>query len=78
LKEEGVSGFFGGIESAMFGIAISQAVYYYFYETVKGKLEGPEKKTLTILENMLSGAIAGVLDGDVRLPLQQLLIQSGF
>lgn len=60
LRIEGVSGLYSGIESAMFGIAVTQAVYYYFYELVKEKLtEASASKTLTIAENMLMGAAAG-------------------
>lgn len=43
----------------MFGIAVTSATYYYWYELVKQQLEGGAKKTLSITENMLTGAIAG-------------------
>lgn len=50
-----------GINSAMFGIAITQYVYYYWYELVKAGFEKgvAAGRALTIGENMLTGAIAG-------------------
>ena len=59
-----------GIESAMFGIAVTQAVYYYWYEFVKGVLEERSaKKNLTIAENMLSGALAGAATSILTNPI---------
>jgi hypothetical protein len=44
---------------AMFAIAATSAVYYYWYELIRSKMEGESKKVLSINENMISGAIAG-------------------
>ncbi|KAJ1550035.1 hypothetical protein HK405_001577, partial [Cladochytrium tenue] len=39
LAEEGVAGLYSGINSALFGIAVTQGVYYYWYEFVKAGFE---------------------------------------
>ncbi|BFZ61066.1 hypothetical protein YB2330_002124 [Saitoella coloradoensis] len=58
LAREGVSGLYTGLDSALFGIAVTNGVYYFFYEGAKGWLEG-RKGRLSTLESMLAGAIAG-------------------
>ncbi|KAJ3220600.1 hypothetical protein HK099_004153 [Clydaea vesicula] len=60
LKEEGIPGLYSGLNSALFGIAITQGVYYYWYEKVKAIYEGKDKRAMSTLESMTSGAIAGV------------------
>ena len=54
---------FSGLNSALFGIAITQGVYYYWYEFVKGMLEtttpSGKKRALTTLQSIMSGAAAG-------------------
>ncbi|KAI8915566.1 mitochondrial carrier domain-containing protein [Gorgonomyces haynaldii] len=67
LKEEGLGGLYAGIDSAMFGIAVTQAVYYYFYELVKSKMG--EEKNLTIAQNMASGAVAGAATSIITNPI---------
>lgn len=69
LKEEGFAGFYSGIESALFGIAITQAIYYYWYELVKSTFEGPGKKILTIAESIMSGALAGTATSVLTNPI---------
>lgn len=62
LEKEGLSGLYTGLRSALFGIGVTNGVYYYFYEAVKDLLEkarsgrpGP----LTTAESMLAGMLAG-------------------
>ena len=52
-----------GLGSALFGIAVTQGIYYYWYELVKAffektSVEG-KKLALTTAESMASGAVAG-------------------
>jgi hypothetical protein len=57
------------MNSAMFGIAVTNAVYYYWYEFVKDVLQGPTKKVLSVSENMLTGAIAGAFTSILTNPI---------
>ncbi|KAB8342810.1 hypothetical protein FH972_022408 [Carpinus fangiana] len=65
LDREGVAGLFAGIDSALFGITVTNFVYYYWYEWTRSALEqraltqGRSSRKLTTLESMLAGAIAG-------------------
>ncbi|KAI9364972.1 mitochondrial carrier domain-containing protein [Zopfochytrium polystomum] len=61
IREEGVQGLYSGIESALFGIAVTQGVYYYWYELVKAAFEKAAgvKRAMTTLESMSAGAVAG-------------------
>lgn len=45
----------------MFGIAVAQYIYYYWYEAVKKYIQDTWAKgrVLSITENMLTGAVAG-------------------
>lgn len=61
-RKEGVLGFYSGFESAMYGMFLSNLVYYYFYELTTNqilKLRGKKQAGLTALESMLTGWIAG-------------------
>ncbi len=82
LKEEGVKGlyayyeylinlFCSGMKSALFGIAITQAVYYYWYELVKAGFEAKHAagEAITLAENMLTGAVAGSITSVVTNPI---------
>ncbi|KAJ3121998.1 hypothetical protein HK098_003183 [Nowakowskiella sp. JEL0407] len=57
LQKEGVKSLYAGLNSALFGIAITQGIYFYFYEKVKSIYGGA---SLTVLESMSSGALAGI------------------
>ncbi|KAK9366139.1 mitochondrial carrier domain-containing protein [Lipomyces kononenkoae] len=69
IQREGVSGLYSGLESALFGISVTNFVYYYFYEGTRGlferrkQLKGANALALTsamsTLESMIAGAIAG-------------------
>lgn len=86
LKEEGISGLFSyvfawlltrssryrsGVESALFGIAITQAVYYYWYEFVKEEFEKKLEKgqALSLAQSMLTGAVAGSITSVATNPI---------
>lgn len=65
VAREGVSGLYAGLDSAVFGISVTNFVYYYWYEWTRGFFEaaaaraGRPSKKLTTVEAMIAGAIAG-------------------
>lgn len=66
VAREGVRGLYAGLESALFGIAVTNGVYYYWYEwTRAGFIKAakaanrPNASKLSTLETMLAGALAG-------------------
>ncbi len=50
------------MNSALFGIAVTNGVYYYWYEYVKSVFEKAAAKNekLTTLQSLLAAAIAGI------------------
>ncbi|EAS30839.3 peroxisomal membrane protein Pmp47 [Coccidioides immitis RS] len=65
IKREGIKGLYAGLESALFGISVTNFVYYYWYEWTRAAFEraakkaGRASKKLTTAESMIAGAIAG-------------------
>ena len=68
-KREGMAGFYAGLESALFGIALTNGVYYYWYEYTKSFLtalssakSGPSsaKSALTAWQSFVAGSVAGI------------------
>ncbi|CAK7209418.1 hypothetical protein SCUCBS95973_000432 [Sporothrix curviconia] len=66
VAREGVSGLYAGLDSAIFGIGITNFVYYYWYEWTRAVFErraagvvGRVSGQLTTLESMMAGALAG-------------------
>ncbi|KAL1848039.1 hypothetical protein Plec18170_008214 [Paecilomyces lecythidis] len=65
VQREGISGLYAGLESALFGISVTNFVYYYWYEWTRAAFEkaaikaGRASKKLTTVESMIAGAIAG-------------------
>ncbi|KAJ1557573.1 hypothetical protein HK096_006505 [Nowakowskiella sp. JEL0078] len=60
IAEEGVLGLYSGLNSALFGIAFTQGIYYFFYEKLKAIFEeSSQRSSMTVLESMTAGAIAG-------------------
>ncbi|KAJ9665376.1 hypothetical protein H2201_004453 [Coniosporium apollinis] len=65
VQREGITGLYAGLESALFGISVTNFVYYYWYEWTRAGFEraalkaGRASKKLTTVESMIAGAIAG-------------------
>ncbi|CAG8444968.1 8385_t:CDS:10 [Ambispora gerdemannii] len=61
LKNEGIRGLYSGMTSAIFGIAATNGVYYYFYELTKAFFEKSVtiKRDISTVESMIAGALAG-------------------
>jgi len=65
VAREGVIGLYAGLDSALFGISVTNFVYYYWYEWTRSGFEkaavtaGRASKRLTTVESMIAGAIAG-------------------
>ncbi|KAK0612845.1 mitochondrial carrier domain-containing protein [Bombardia bombarda] len=65
VAREGVSGLYSGLSSALFGISVTNFVYYYWYEWTRAFFEaaavkaGRASKKLTTVESMIAGALAG-------------------
>jgi solute carrier family 25 (peroxisomal adenine nucleotide transporter), member 17 len=65
IAREGVTGLYAGLDSAVFGISVTNFVYYYWYEWTRAFFEaaatksGRASKKLTTIESMIAGAIAG-------------------
>ena len=66
VAREGVSGLYAGLDSAIFGIGVTNFVYYYWYEWSRaafqrraGASPGRVAGQLSTLESMLAGALAG-------------------
>jgi len=72
IKEEGIRGLYSGVESSLFGIAITQGVYYYFYELCKSTFEAGKTTvppTLSIAESMTVGALSGAACSIITNPI---------
>lgn len=65
IAREGIAGLYAGLESALFGISVTNFVYYYWYEFTRAWFEtaavkaGRASKKLTTVESILAGALAG-------------------
>ncbi|PSK43624.1 hypothetical protein B9Z65_7138 [Elsinoe australis] len=65
IAREGIRGLYAGLESALFGITVTNFVYYYWYEWTRAffikaaQASGRASQKLTTLESMAAGAIAG-------------------
>jgi len=67
IQREGIGGLYAGIDSALFGISVTNFVYYYWYEWTRSFFEnaaiksGRASRKLTAIESMAAGAVAGSL-----------------
>ena len=65
VQREGFTGLYAGLDSALFGISVTNFVYYYWYEWTRAGFEkaavkaGRATKKLTTIESIIAGAIAG-------------------
>ncbi|KAK9467212.1 mitochondrial carrier domain-containing protein [Lipomyces arxii] len=70
IQREGFGALYSGLDSALFGITVTNFVYYYFYEGTRGVFEKRKRlsassiaatatATMSTLESMIAGAIAG-------------------
>lgn len=65
VQREGIAGLYAGLSSALFGISMTNFVYYYWYEWTRSAFEnaaikaGRASKKLTTVESIIAGAIAG-------------------
>jgi len=65
VQREGITGLYAGLDSALFGISVTNFVYYYWYEWSRAAFEraalkaGRASSKLTTVESMLAGALAG-------------------
>lgn len=65
IQREGFTGLYAGLDSALFGISVTNFIYYYWYEWTRSFFEkaaekaGRASKKLTAVESMIAGAIAG-------------------
>ncbi|KAL8682731.1 MAG: hypothetical protein Q9186_001242 [Xanthomendoza sp. 1 TL-2023] len=65
VQREGITGLYSGLDSALFGISVTNFVYYYWYEWTRAFFEraairsSRASKSLTTIESMIAGAIAG-------------------
>ncbi|KAL8853304.1 MAG: hypothetical protein Q9221_001780 [Calogaya cf. arnoldii] len=65
VQREGITGLYSGLDSALFGISVTNFVYYYWYEWTRAFFEraairsSRASKKLTTVESMIAGAIAG-------------------
>ncbi|TDL29199.1 mitochondrial carrier [Rickenella mellea] len=71
IKREGVTGLYSGLNSSLLGIAVTNGVYYYFYERSRGiilKTRGGGKG-LSAIESIIIGLIAGSATSIISNPI---------
>lgn len=67
LKKRGILGLYSGLESALYGVTLSNFIYYYFYEFTSNvflranRTAGRKKAGLSTLQSIITGAIAGAI-----------------
>ncbi|CAK9439466.1 uncharacterized protein LODBEIA_P35730 [Lodderomyces beijingensis] len=67
ISEKGVLGLYSGLESALYGIMLTNFIYYYFYELVSNlflkanRTAGRKRAGLSTLQSIITGAIAGAV-----------------
>ncbi|EAZ63057.2 Peroxisomal membrane protein PMP47 [Scheffersomyces stipitis CBS 6054] len=65
IKEKGPLGLYAGLESALYGITLTNFIYYYFYELTTNFFLTPRAKKsgkgLTAIQSIIAGAVAGAI-----------------
>ncbi|KAH9978300.1 mitochondrial carrier domain-containing protein [Russula compacta] len=71
LERDGFLGLYSGLNSSLLGIAVTNGVYYYFYESTKGIIIRTRSgsQALSTLESMLAGLIAGTATAVISNPV---------
>ncbi|CAD6565929.1 MAG: hypothetical protein TREMPRED_001919 [Tremellales sp. Tagirdzhanova-0007] len=75
IKQEGLAGLYSGLSSSLFGIAVTNGVYYAFYEEMRTLLMRRRSKVssspsaLTTSEGIIAGLIAGSITTLVTNPI---------
>ena len=60
-----IASLYSGLNSALFGIALTNGVYYYWYEAARGALDTWTAKQGPI-GGLLAGAMAGTIQGSIQ------------
>lgn len=67
LKKRGILGLYSGLESALYGITLSNFIYYYFYEFASNVFlraniaAGRKRRGLSTFQSIITGAVAGAI-----------------
>ena len=67
INEKGVFGLYSGLESALYGIILTNFIYYYFYELTSNvflkanRTAGKKRAGLSTIQSIITGAIAGAV-----------------
>lgn len=67
INEKGMFGLYSGLESALYGITLTNFIYYYFYELTSNvflranSLTARKGRGLSTLQSIVTGAIAGAI-----------------
>eukprot|EP00698_Gefionella_okellyi_P012583 TRINITY_DN3400_c0_g1_i1.p1 TRINITY_DN3400_c0_g1~~TRINITY_DN3400_c0_g1_i1.p1 ORF type:complete len:314 (+),score=82.48 TRINITY_DN3400_c0_g1_i1:58-999(+) len=70
LQDEGLAGLYRGLNSAVFGVALTQFVYYGCYSWVVSKAQQlTGSKELSVLNSLGAGAVAGALTATSTHPI---------
>ncbi|KIK95637.1 hypothetical protein PAXRUDRAFT_32861 [Paxillus rubicundulus Ve08.2h10] len=71
VKREGVRGLYNGLSSSLVGVAVTNGVYYYFYERSRSIILDSRagSKALSTLESILAGLIAGSATAIISNPI---------
>ncbi|KAK4052072.1 hypothetical protein OIV83_002366 [Microbotryomycetes sp. JL201] len=72
IKNDGIVGLYDGLTSSLLGIAITNGIYYLFFEETRAivlRAKKGGKGTLSTLESMLTSAIAGAATSILSNPI---------
>ncbi|PLW08233.1 hypothetical protein PCANC_21579 [Puccinia coronata f. sp. avenae] len=73
IKREGFRSLYDGLGSSLIGIAVTNGIYYLFFEESRvvllARSSNQTKRSLTTIESMLAGAIAGTMTAILTNPI---------